>query len=239
MFEKFLVQPLFNLLILIYNLLPVADLGLVVILFTLFMRLLLWPLFLKSIRSQVVLTKIQAEAEAIQKKYKSDKEEQMKQMLALYKNNNFNPFVSFFAIFIQLPILLAVYRVFWLITDDYSRYVYAWVTAPASLNHSFFNLFDLTQPNFWVVLLATGAQFVQVLLSFKQPQLRQKQGNKAQELSAKMSRNFTYFTPILTFFIFRSLPSVLSLYWLVSTLVSILQQILVQKELAGQASKSE
>ena len=142
MFEKFLVQPLFNFFILIYNFLPLPDLGLVVILFTVFIRVLLWPLFLKSIRSQVILNKIQSEVESLQRKYKDNKEEQMKQLLALYKNNNFNPFLSFLAIFVQLPILFAVYRVFWLITEDFNKYLYAWVTPPGALNHTFFNFFD-------------------------------------------------------------------------------------------------
>jgi len=237
MFEKFLVQPLFNLLILIYNFLPLPDLGLVVILFTIFIRVLLWPLFLKSIRSQVVLNKIQSEVESLQRKYKDNKEEQMKQLLALYKNNNFNPFLSFLAIFVQLPILFAVYRVFWLITEDFSKYLYAWVAVPGALNHSFFNLFDLTQPIVWMALLASGAQFVQTVLIMRNPSAQAKPKNP-QDLSAKFSKSFAYFSPILTFFIFKPLPSVLSVYWLVSTLISILQQFLAQKELAEKEARA-
>lgn len=232
MFETFLVKPLLNLLIFLYTIIPGHDLGTAVIVITVLVRLALWPLFVKSIKSRFILNKIQPEILALQKKYKNDQKRQVAELLELYKRHKFNPFSAFFSLFIQLPIIIALYRVFLVVTSEYKHLLYSWVTSPDLLNYSFFGWFDLTQPYLLIVLLASLAQFAQIVLSFSSFDL--KPSTKQNETALQLSKTFALLSPVLTFFIFRPLPSVLSLYWLVTTVISTVQQGMVQKKFMSQ-----
>jgi YidC/Oxa1 family membrane protein insertase len=221
-----LVQPLFNVLLLLYIYLPGHDLGVGVIVFTILIRLLLWPLFSKSIRSQLMMSKIQPEIEAVQKKYQSDKQTQVAELMKLYQQHNFNPFSGIIFLFLQLPILLAVYHVFQLLNQPFSHLVYSGIPLPLVMDYTFLGWFDLSQPFLLATAFASLIQFVQVWESMRKlPQA------KVQTASAKASRLTTYLSPVLTFVIFRSFPSVLSLYWSVSSLVSLFQQWLIQRKM--------
>ena len=230
MLETLLVKPLFNTFLFLYAHIPGHDFGIVVILFTLLVRVLLWPLFSKSIRSQLVMSKLQPEIEAVQKKYKDDKQTQVAELMKLYKQNKFNPFSGVISLFIQLPILLAVYKVFQLFYVSFGHLVYPWIPVSPNMNHTFLGMFDLLQPFFLATVCASLLQFVQVFFSLKSiPQ------TKTQDATVRASRLTAYLSPVLTFVIFRSFPSVLSLYWSVSSIVSVAQQWYIQKQLKHNA----
>ena len=110
-FNTFLYQPLFNILILIYTVLPIHDFGMSIIGLTIIVHLILYPISMKSLKSQRALKEIQPKIREIQKKYKN-KQEQAAKMLELYKKEKINPFSGIFPLLIQLPILIALYRVF-------------------------------------------------------------------------------------------------------------------------------
>jgi len=76
MFETIFIQPLFNFLILIYNFLPIKDLGLAVIIFVIIIRLILYPVFKSNLKSQMVISKLQPEIAKLQKQYKNDQAKQ-------------------------------------------------------------------------------------------------------------------------------------------------------------------
>ena len=111
-------QPIFNLLIFLYNIVPLHDLGLAIILLTLIVRLLLYPLSKKAIESKKGLQEVQPEIERIKEKYKNDKEKMGPELMALYKEKNINPFSSCLPILIQLPFLIAIYKVFFNILNN-------------------------------------------------------------------------------------------------------------------------
>ena len=109
MFTTFIVQPIFNLLVLIYALLPGHNFGLAIILFTIVIRLLLWPLVVKQLHQAKAMRKLQPELSRIKKETKGDKRKEQELMMALYKEHNVNPFGSIGILIIQLPILIALY----------------------------------------------------------------------------------------------------------------------------------
>jgi len=112
LFNTFLIQPLLNLLIVVYNGI-VPDLGVAIILVTLLIRFVLLPLFYKSAKDQTVIQKyVTPKIKELQQKHKDDKERQVKEMMAVYKEHKVSPFSGFLLIIIQLPILIALYRVF-------------------------------------------------------------------------------------------------------------------------------
>ena len=109
MFTTIIVQPIFNLLVLIYALLPGHNFGLAIIIFTIVIRLLLWPLLKKQLHQAKVMRQIQPELKRIKKEAKGDKQKESALMMALYKERGINPFGSIGILILQLPILIGLY----------------------------------------------------------------------------------------------------------------------------------
>ena len=109
-FNQFLYQPLFNVLIFFYNVIPGHDLGVAIILVTLLIRVVLFPLSKKGIKSRKALEELQPKIKEIQNKHK-DKEERARQMMTFYKENKVNPASGCLPLLVQLPIFIALYWV--------------------------------------------------------------------------------------------------------------------------------
>jgi YidC/Oxa1 family membrane protein insertase len=228
LFNKILYQPLFNALILLYQYLPGHDFGIAVIFLTILIRLILYPLMARSIHSQKALSDLQSKIQEIQKKHKDDKEEQAKEIMSLYQKEKINPFAGFLLILIQLPILIALYQLFWkgLRTEEMTN-LYSFVPRPGIINPTFLGIINLAHPNFLFAILAGLAQFFQTKMVF--PQNKKKE--QTDQISQMIQKQTLYFFPIFTFLILLKLPAAISLYWLATSLFSILQQHLVFKKI--------
>ena len=230
-FHTILYQPLFNLLIGIYDLLPGWDIGFAIIVLTVFIKLALWPLSNTSLKSQKALQEIQPKIEALKEEFKDDKEKLAKAMMELYTKEKVNPFSSCLPLLIQLPILIALYRVFiaGLNTESLVN-LYAFVPNPGEIRHIFLGLVDLTKPNVVLAVLAGAFQFVQtrMLMSKRVPPLvRKSAGARDEDMMASMNKSMMYFMPVMTVVIGVSLPAGLTLYWVTVNIISVLQQLLV------------
>src|SRR3989344_783395 len=140
-FNVFLYYPLFNSLVLIYNYIPGHDFGIAIILLTIIIRLILYPLSVKALQSQKALQKFQPQLQELQKKYKDDKEKQAKETLELYRKEKINPFSGLFLAMIQLPILIALYNVFWKgLKPEELGHLYGFISNPAHINAMFLGL---------------------------------------------------------------------------------------------------
>lgn len=224
MFQTIFYQPIFNLLVFLYNIIPGHDLGLAIILLTLIIRLILYPLSQSSIKSQRALQVIQPEIEAIKEKYKDNKEKMGPELMALYKEKKINPFASCLPMLVQLPFLFAIYQVFYngLTKEGSLSALYSFVSNPGSLNTIAFGFFDLAGKNLVLAILAGLAQFWQSKML-----LGAAGSGNSGGMTAIMNKQMIYFMPIITIFIGASLPAGLTMYWLFTTLFSILQQYLV------------
>ena len=109
MFTTFIVQPIFNLLVAIYALIPGHNFGLAIILFTILIRLLMWPLIKKQLHQSKLIRKIQPELKKIKKASKGNKLQERTMMLELYKEHGISPFATIGPILIQLPIFIGLY----------------------------------------------------------------------------------------------------------------------------------
>lgn len=228
-FNNFLYYPLFNALIILYNYLPGHDFGLAIILLTIFIRLIIYPISVKSIDSQKNLQKLQPKIQEIQKKYKDDKEKQAKETLELYKKEKINPFSGLFLAVVQIPVLIALYLVFWKgLKPEELNNLYSFVLNPININAvSFFGLLDLSKPN-WIFAVLAG-----ILQFFQTKQLLPKKEKKpegAKDMSQIMQAQMLYIFPVLTVIILFNLPSAIGLYWIVSGIFSIIQQYFILKK---------
>lgn len=237
-FKIVLYRPLFNVLVLLYQYLPGHDFGIAIIVLTILIRLILYPLMVQSIKSQKTLSEIQPKIQEIQKKYKDDQETQAKELVSLYKKEKFNPFSSVFLLFVQLPILIALYQVFGRgFKSEAMINLYSFIPHPGVIDSTFLNIINLGQTNLSFALLAGITQFFQTKMLT--PKIK-KQGRKdgMDLFSDIIQKEMLYFFPLLTVFILWRLPSALSLYWVITSLFSITQQHFVLDKTYDKATKS-
>lgn len=223
-----LYKPLFNALVIIYNYLPGHDFGLVIIILTVVIRFILYPVAVKALNSQKALQTLQPKIVEIQKKYKDDKEKLAKETLQLYKTEKINPFSGLFLALIQLPILIALYSVFWQgLKPEKLSNLYSFVSNPIQINAVSFGLIDLSKPNLFFAILAGILQFFQSKMMFPKTIVDTK---KEADMASIMQKQMLYFFPFLTVIILLSLPSAIGLYWIVSGIFSIIQQYYILKK---------
>ena len=230
-FDQVFYQPLFNALVLIYKFIPGNDLGIAVLLLTLLIKALLYPLNLKSLKSQEVILKLEPKIKEIKKKFKDDKERIAKETLELYQKEKINPFSGIFLVLIQFPVLFALYGVFSksIFTSDFSR-LYSFIPDPGEIKTTFLTI-DLARPDFALAAFVGILQFFQARIQFS------KKTNLSTETKTKnlpgfsevLNKQMLYFFPAFTFFILLKVPSAISLYLIASTAFAILQKIYVQK----------
>jgi len=226
-FDVILYRPLFNFLILIYNYLPGHDFGVAIILLTIIIRLILYPLSVKALRSQKVIQKLQPQLQELQKKYKDDKEKQAKETLELYRKEKINPFSGLFLVLLQFPILIALYRVFWWgLKPESLHELYQFVFNPGHINALFLNTVNLSSPNIVFAVLAGVLQFFQTKMLMPKTDKTQPPSN---DMAAMMQKQMVYFFPLITVVILFKLPSALGLYWITSGVFSIAQQYVILK----------
>ena len=221
--------PILNLLIYFYQTIAFHDLGLAIIFVTIAIRLILYPFFHTGAKQQMLMQRIQPHVKKIQEEHKDDREKQAQALMALYKEHGVNPFSSIILLIIQLPILLALYRIilYELAGSAVLTGLYSFVPAPTTINAMFLGIFNLQARNIWFVLIAAAAQFIQARLAIWRNPNAQAGASPAE----KMARQMAYIAPIITIVIFYGLPAAVGLYWITSSVFSIVQQTIVNKRL--------
>ncbi len=218
-YETAIYEPILNLLVWLYNTIPGHDVGVVIIVVTVIIRLILAPFMHKSLKGQREMSALQPKLAEIKEKHKHDRTEQTKALTEFYKENNVNPLSSCLPILIQLPILIALYHVFSKALKGNLEGLYPFVFNPGTLNTHLFGLVDLTNPNIWFAILAGIAQFWQSWMMYK---VQQKQGQD--ETMKAMALPTLFILPIVSIYIAWKLPAGLPLYWIITTLFAIGQQ---------------
>jgi YidC/Oxa1 family membrane protein insertase len=224
----------------LYDYLSGHDFGIAIILLTLIIRFILFPLSIKAVKSQKALQKLQPKLQELQRKYKDNKEKQAIETLDLYKKEKINPFSGLLLALIQLPILLALYRVFWggLNPKELSG-LYNFVLNPKHINALFLHTIDLSKPNLVFAILAGLVQYFQTKMLLPKKDPKNNKSSKEADFSQAMQTQMVYFFPVFTVIILIGLPSALGLYWIVSGLFSVAQQYLILKSDPKITSKTE
>jgi YidC/Oxa1 family membrane protein insertase len=184
-FEIVVVQPIFNLLIGIYSLIPGGDFGVALIIFTILIRFALWPIVVRQLHQTKAMRKLQPELRRIKKESKGNRQLEGMKMLELYKKHDVKPFRSFLILLIQLPIFIGIYsvvQIFTLHRDQIGAYTYGFlegvepirqlIANPEQFNEYLFGVVDLTAHaisstgvNFWLIVIALIAVVTQYIIS--------------------------------------------------------------------------
>ncbi|MFH1656273.1 MAG: YidC/Oxa1 family membrane protein insertase [Candidatus Nealsonbacteria bacterium] len=231
-FNTFLYQPLFNALILLYQYIPGHDFGIAIIALTILIKFVFYPLGNKAIKSQKALSELQPKVKEVQEKYKDNREVQAREIMALYKKEKVSPFSGILLLLVQLPVLVALYRVFWQgLNPEQMTLLYSFVPSPEMINPMFLGIVNLSQPNMILAVLAGIGQYFQVKMSGMNMVGKNSKsvGNKP-DMSKIMQTQMKYFLPVFTVSILFRLPSAIGLYWVVTTLFTIIQQTFFLKK---------
>ena len=227
-FHSFIFQPIYNALIFLYNVLPGHDLGVAIIILTILIRVILYPIAQKQIESQKKMQELQPEIKKIQEKYKGDKEKQGRALMDFYKENKVNPASGCLPLIIQIVFFIALYRAFIAGLNFNSGCVdlYAFVKCPAEIKVTFLGLVNLAKPSIFLAVVAAAGQFIQTKMIMPKTNLTQGKS----DFSAVMNQQMLYLGPLLTLFIGVKFTAGLALYWVVNTLFAIGKQYLIIKK---------
>jgi YidC/Oxa1 family membrane protein insertase len=205
-FNSWFYEPMVYVLHYLYGV--TGDVGLSIIILTIFIRVVLYPLFYRGAKDQLALQSLQPKIKELQEKYKDDKERQAKEIMALYKENKTNPFSGFLVLLVQIPIFLSLFYTF---KDGAAD---SWFDS-----FSLLGLIDLRVGSVALTILAAALQYIQL------------------KMAAKAAKSPTpafleWLGPGLTIVVLWSLPGALALYWSVSNLFSLFQQWYLNRKLS-------
>ncbi|NCU41576.1 MAG: YidC/Oxa1 family membrane protein insertase [Candidatus Moranbacteria bacterium] len=252
-FHTIVYDPLYNILIGLYDSISFGDFGIAIILTTILLKFFLIPLSKKQIESQKSLQELQPKIKELQIKYKNDKEKQARELMALYKKEKVNPFGGCLPLIIQLIFFIAIYRVLIDISGNNfavsGELLYSFIPNPGQVETSFLGLVDLTQPSVVLAIITAIAQYIQMKMMMQKRENEKTEslkedGKKAsqkislekkgephsmQDFSETMNKQMLYLFPGITLFVGLTFGAGLILYWLTSTLFMIAQQWYIMK----------
>lgn len=218
-------RPLLNGLFFLTTTLPGHDLGTAIIILTIIIRFIVFPFQHKMMRTQRVMKQLEPEIKRIQQE-KKNKEEQTKALMELYRAHGINPLSGFLSLFIQLPLLIALFGVFRQELLAQKNLAYFFVRTPEIINTTFLGFIDLSKPHIAIAILAGFSQFIQARLAT--PPSTQTASNK--DFSSIMQKQMTYMLPVMIFFFGLQLPAAVALYWTVMNIFAIVHEAIVRKK---------
>jgi YidC/Oxa1 family membrane protein insertase len=239
--DTIIITPFMNVLLFIYNLVG-QNFGIAIILFTILIRLVTHPLMVQQIKGTQGMQDLQKNQKwlEVQEKYKNDKEKLAQEQMALYKELGINPFASCLPMLIQFPIIIGLYQVviqamantpldlLKLVRHVYPGFLNASALIPLN-NH--FLWMNLGQPE-RVPIFGVGIPVLAILVvitTYMQSKLLTPPSANPKDQSAQMTGMMNLYMPIFMGWLAWTLASGLSLYFVISNLIGILQYALLGK----------
>jgi YidC/Oxa1 family membrane protein insertase len=206
-----IAKPMGLLLDLLYGF--IGNYGISIIIFTVFVKLCLYPLYIKQTKSTAMMSEMQPKIKALQNKYGNDQETLNIKMQELYKEEKFNPMGGCLPMLIQMPIIMGLFALLRnpmrYMTDDNMIFAF---------HESFIWIRDLAQPDPWILPIIAG---VATFIAFSMNRVLQDTGNAQANQMQGMTKMMQYVFPVMILWMARSFPSGLALYWAVSQIIQI------------------
>ncbi|MBI4088924.1 YidC/Oxa1 family membrane protein insertase [Candidatus Kaiserbacteria bacterium] len=235
-FNAAFYNPIYNALVALVALVPGSDVGIAVILITVVIRLILLPFSLSAARTQRAMKVLEPKLKALKEKHKSNKEKEALETLALYREGKVNPFASILIVFIQIPILLALYWVFYyepFSTINTAR-LYSFTPIPHTISLEFLGVISVAGKSMLLAVLAGVTQFFQAhlaLLGTMKPSDAPGMQNDFQRI---MGMQLKYVFPFLIGVISYTTSGAIALYFITTNLAGALQEWYVRRALASE-----
>jgi YidC/Oxa1 family membrane protein insertase len=227
-------DPLYNLLILLIDHLPGHSVGMAIILVTIIVKIVLFPLTTKSIKAQRAMKELEPELKALKERHVDDRQKLAQETMALYQKRGVTPFSGCLPLLIQIPVIIGLYWVFsrGLASVD-EKILYSFVDVPTSLDMHFL-VFDLAGKSIFLALLAGVTQFVQTHVALgKQtplpPASPDKKPSFQEDFARSMQVQMRYVLPVIVGGISMTLPAAVALYWAISNILSTGQELITKR----------
>lgn len=233
--HTFFFDPVYNGLVFFVDIIPGGDVGLAIIAITILVKFILLPLSVKASKMQRVVKELEPKLKEIQEEHKSDREALARATMALYKEAGINPFSSIFLMLLQIPILISLYFSVYSgggvplpgINEDL---LYSFVPSPETVDMIFLGIVDIAAKSIPLAVLAGLSQFIHAQISLPKPEPR-KEGvaDMKADFARSMNINMRYVLPVLIGVISYTLSASIALYFTVSALFAIAQELFLRR----------
>lgn len=228
-------DPIYNILVYFIDVVRGGDVGIAIILTVIFVKLLLLPVSLKAIRTQIVMRDLDPKLKAIRAEYKDKRDVQALKTMELFKEAKVNPFSSVVLLFIQIPIIIALYFAVYsgggiTLPAINTALLYTFIPTPEIVNMIFLGFLNIAEKSLPLALIAGLTQFIHTHISL--PKLEKKKTDAKpdfkEDFGRSMQMQMRYVMPVIIFFVAYTISATIALYFTISNLTSIAQEYLVR-----------
>ncbi len=228
-------DPVYNSLVFFIDTVPQGDVGVAIILTVVLVKLILLPLSLKAARTQLAMRDMEPKMKELKEKYKDKREQLALKTMELYKNSGVNPFSSILLLFIQIPIIIALYLSVSKgggvpLPDINTGLLYSFIPKPETANMLFLGFMDIAPKSLPLAFLAGITQYIHSHLSLPKQTPRDPDAKPdfKEDLSRSMQLQMRYVMPLLIFVVAYTISAAIALYFFVSNIMAIGQEYIVR-----------
>lgn len=232
-FNAVFYDPIYNSLVSLVAIIPGSDVGIAVILITIVIRLILLPFSLSAAKTQRAMKTLEPKIKEIKEKHKGNKEKEAMDTLALYREAKVNPFASILTVFIQIPVLLALYFVFYyepFPTLNFER-LYTFTPTPEHVSLLFLGLISVAGKSIVLAIIAGATQFYQAHLALSGTMKPSDTKSMQNDFQKVMGMQLKYVFPFIIGAISYSTSGAIALYFITTNIAGALQEIYVRRVL--------
>lgn len=238
-FTAAIYTPLYNALIFLISHVPYGDVGFAIIILTIVVKIILLPVTKKATHTQLMIKRVAPKLEEIKNIHKDNQQEQVKHMLKLYKEHQINPLSGIITIFVQIPIIFGLYRVFLSgglpVIDP--THLYSFVVVPTVVNMQFLGFLDLSARSVVLAVLAGATQFVIAKITFEPPAANMKPGESLKEdVMRSLHLQTKYMLPLVVGAFAYFLSAAVALHWVVGNTFTLVQDIIIRRNFTNTIS---
>lgn len=238
-FHAVFYNPIYNALVALVAIVPGSDVGIAVILITIVIRLILLPFSLAAARTQRAMKVLEPKIKDLKEKHKGDKEKEAVETLALYKEARVNPFASILTVFIQIPVLLALYWVFYYepfstVSALNTARLYPLTPLPSTISLQFLGFISVAGKSMVLAIIAGATQFLQAHMALKgtmSPANNATQGDFQKIIGMQLKYVFPFLIGIISY----TTSGAVALYFITTNLAGSAQEWHVRRKLDKEA----
>lgn len=233
--HTFFFDPVYNSLVFFIDVVRGGDVGLAIICTVILVKLVILPISLKAIRTQLAMREIEPKLAKIKEDYKDQREVQAVKTMEVFREAKVNPFSSILLLFIQIPVVIALYF------SVYSgggvklplintALLYSFVPTPEHVNMIFLGFLDITKKSVILALIAGVTQYIHTSLSLppSKPRDPDAEPNFKDDFARSMQLQMRYVMPVLIVFVAYTISAAIALYFTISNLMAIAQEYVVR-----------
>lgn len=228
-------DPIYNSLVFFVDVVRGGDVGIAIILTVILVKLILLPVSLKAARTQLIMNEMAPKMDEIKKTYKDNREEQARKTLELFQKNKVNPFSSILLLFIQIPIVIALYFAVYkgggvALPDINTALLYSFIPTPDTVSMFFIGIMDITEKSIVLAFLAGATQFFHTRLSMPKlaPRDPKAEVSFKDDFNRSLQLQMRYVMPIIIFIAAYTISAAIALYFTISNVMSIAQEYVVR-----------